>query len=148
MFAVRRGTPLLPVEPLLSHMNTRDLTISSIAGRNADGGWGYYRQQEEPAGAHLLGGARAHRDGHDAAPPAGAALAQWPARDGLLLERAGGEPNYAFHALALLALHAAALEHRDGNGALVDGLQRVKGLALGAVADQPAGQQHPGLVLD
>src|SRR4030095_15733818 len=61
---------------------------------------------------------------------AGEALRQWPAREGLLVERAGGEPNYGFQGLALLALHAAGIEHRDGNRALLDELQRVKGLAF------------------
>src|SRR5204863_9079682 len=53
-----------------------------------------------------------------------------PARDGLLLERADGNPSYAFHGLALLALRATALEHRDGNRALLEAIRRVKGLAL------------------
>ena len=111
-------------------MNTRDLTIPAHRRAQRRRRLGLLPAQEEPSGADLLGGARAHRHRARCARPAGAALRQWPARDGLLLERAGGEPNYAFHGLALLALHAAALEHRDGNGALLDGLQRVKGIAL------------------
>ena len=71
--------------------------------QNADGGWGYYRGKKsrlEPtcwAALALAGTA----DG-----AAAADLQQWPSTDGLLLERAGGEPNYAFHGLALLALRA------------------------------------------
>ena len=109
-------------------MDMRDLTSLLIAGRNADGGWGYYRQKKsrlEPTCWAVLALASAS-DGV----AAGDALRQWPARDGLLLERAGGEPNYGFQALALLALHAAAVEHKDGNRALLEGLQRVKGLAF------------------
>jgi len=110
-------------------MDTRDLTKLLTAGRNADGGWGYYRHKIsrlEPTCWAVLALTSARNNGA----AAGKALRQWPSRDGLLLERAGGEPNYGFHGLALLALHAAALEHRDGNRALLDGLQRVKGLAF------------------
>jgi len=105
----------------------RDLTDLLRAGRNADGGWGYYRDKKsrlEPTCWAAL--ALSSSDGEAAAE----ALSRWPARNGLLLERAGGEPNYGFQGLALLALHAASLEHRDGNRTLVEGLQRVKGLAL------------------
>src|SRR5215204_4280876 len=110
-------------------MDIRRLIDLLVAGRNADGGWGYYRGKKsrlEPTCWAVLALTAA---GHDDS-SAGAALAAWPARDGLLLERAGGDPNYAFHGLALLGLHASALEHRDGNRALLDGMQRVKGLAL------------------
>jgi len=107
----------------------RDLTDVLIAGRNADGGWGYYPHKKsrlEPTCWAVLAITSAGHDGS----AAGGALRQWPTRNGLLLERAGGEPNYAFQGLALLALHAAALDHRDGNRALLDGLQRMKGLPL------------------
>ncbi len=110
-------------------MDIRDLTELLTAGRNADGGWGYYRHKKsrlEPTCWAVLA-LTATSDGATV----GEALEQWPSRDGLLLERAGGEPNYGFQGLALLALHAAGLEHRDGNLALVEGLQRVKGLAVG-----------------
>src|SRR5688572_18239054 len=109
-------------------MDIRVLANMIIAGRNADGGWGYYRQKKsrlEPTCWAVL--ALASAGDHLAA---GDALYQWPARNGLLLERAGGEPNHAFHALALLALHAAAVEHKTGNHALMEGMQRVKGLAF------------------
>jgi hypothetical protein len=110
-------------------MDTRDLTELLVAGRNADGGWGYYRHKTsrlEPTCWAVIALTIA---GHEAS-AAGAALKEWPARDGLLLERAGGEPNHAFQGLALLALHAAALEHQVGNRALLDRMQRVKGIAL------------------
>jgi hypothetical protein len=107
----------------------RDLTKLLIAGRNPDGGWGYYRRKQsrlEPTCWAVLALASGGGDGADA----GEALRRWPARDGLLLERAGGQPNYAFHALAMLAMRAATLDHRDGNGILLEALQRVKGLAF------------------
>ena len=91
-------------------MHTPDLTSVLIAGQNPDGGWGYYLHKTsrlEPTCWAVLGLAAAGRLSE-----AGAALCDWPSRNGLLLERPGGEPNYAFHGLALLALNAAALEHR------------------------------------
>jgi hypothetical protein len=106
----------------------RDLTNVLIVGRNPDGAWGYYRQKRsrlEPTCWALLALASTGDSG-----AAGDALRQWPARDGLLLERAEGEPNYAFHALALLTLHATGVEHKNGNRALLEGLQRAKGLAI------------------
>ena len=65
-----------------------------LAGRNADGGWGYYAGKAsrlEPTcwGLLALG---------DADP---AVLTRWPAAGGLLRERSGGDVNFAFHALAL-----------------------------------------------
>ena len=110
-------------------MDMHDLTGLLIAGRNADGGWGYYRHKKSRLEPTCWAVLALTATGNDRA-AAGEALRQWPARDGLLLERAGGEPNYGFQGLALLALHAAAIEHRDGNRALLDGLQRVKGLAF------------------
>jgi hypothetical protein len=110
-------------------MDMRDLTNLLVAGRNPDGGWGYYRHKKsrlEPTCWAVLALTSTGRDGA----VVGEALRQWPARDGLLLERAGGEPNYAFHGLATLALHEAGVEHRAGHRALVEGLQRVKGLAF------------------
>ncbi len=38
--------------------------------------------------------------------------------------------NYAFHGVALLALHALGIEHAGGNDVLLAGLQRAKGDAL------------------
>jgi hypothetical protein len=108
-------------------MDKRDLTRLIVAGRNADGGWGYYRHKMsrlEPTCWVAL--ALASPDGESARE----ALRLWPTRNGLLLERAGGDPNYAFHGLALLALHATAVEHKSGNRALLEGLQQVKGLAV------------------
>jgi hypothetical protein len=109
-------------------MDTRDLTELLSAGRNVDGGWGYYRDKKSRLEPTCWAALALNSTGDDST--VGDALREWPSRDGLLLERAGGEPNYGFHGMALLALHAAALEHRDGNRALLEGLQRVKGIAL------------------
>jgi hypothetical protein len=110
-------------------VTTAALATSLLRGQNPDGGWGYYPEKSsrlEPTAWATL----ALRDVADTT-RASAALRQWPSKDGLLLERAGGEPNYAFHALALLVLRAYRLEHSAGNAALLSGLQRVKGMAFG-----------------
>jgi len=96
-----------------------------LAGRNSDGGWGYARGKAsrlEPTSCAVLalGDPQIARE----------ALASWPVRDGLLLERSGGEPNYGFHALALIAFGASGVEHSAGNAALVSGLERAGGLRL------------------
>jgi hypothetical protein len=94
-----------------------------LAGRNVDGGWGYAAGKAtrlEPTCWALL----ALRD-VDAAP-----LAAWPAPSGLLLERPGGEVNFAFHALALLALEARRTGHAAGNAALAAQLEAAKGIAV------------------
>jgi hypothetical protein len=98
-----------------------------LQGRNADGGWGYFagkKSRLEPTcwAALALGGEATHANPHP--------LKQWPVRDGLLLEREGGDPNYAFHGLALITLLACGVEHDAGNAALLEGLQRVQGITL------------------
>ena len=95
-----------------------------LRARNADGGWGYYSGKStrlEPTCWSLL----ALGEGVPAD-----VLRTWPAVDGLLRERADGEPNYGFHGLAMLTLLDRKIEHQAGNAALVSGIQRVKGLAL------------------
>ena len=87
-----------------------------LAGRNADGGWGYYAgkvSRLEPTcwGLLALG---------DADP---AVLTRWPAAGGLLRERSGGDVNFAFHALALIALTARGVEHAAGNARLAASLE-------------------------
>jgi hypothetical protein len=94
--------------------------------RNADGGWGYQpgksSRLEPTCWATLaLGSTLAPR-----------VLEQWPSVDGLLLERRGGTPNYAFQGLALIVLRALHLEHSAANRTLLAALQRVKGDALPA----------------
>lgn len=99
------------------------LGLTLRRGRNADGGWGYYagkRSRLEPTCWALLAL-------KDADPQV---LRNWPVRDGLLLEQVDGGPNYAFHALAMLVLGARQVEHVTGNQALLDGIQRVKGVKL------------------
>jgi len=93
------------------------------AGRNADGGWGYYAGKAsrlEPTCWALL-----------ALPDADpAVLAAWPATAGLLRERKDGDVNFAFHALALTTLAARAVEHAAGTDALASALEHAKGIAL------------------
>ena len=94
--------------------------------RNADGGWGYQpgksSRLEPTCWATLaLGSALAPN-----------ALEQWPSVEGLLLERRGGSPNFAFQGQALIVLRALHLEHSAGNRTLLAALQRVKGEALPA----------------
>jgi hypothetical protein len=129
-FPADLGGPMLATGSVcLTQMDMRDLIDKLIAGQNADGGWGYYQHKKSRLEPTCWAVLALISTGHDSS-PARVALRQWPTRDGLLLERAGGEPNYGFQGLALLALHAAALEHRDGNRALLEGLQRAKGVAL------------------
>jgi hypothetical protein len=94
-------------------------------GRNPDGGWGYYRGKTsrlEPTCWALLA--------LSAEGSSGDVLRRWPANAGLLLERDGGEPNFAFHGVALLALRALGIEHEKGNAVLVSSVQQIKGIAL------------------
>jgi hypothetical protein len=94
-----------------------------LAGRNADGGWGYYPgkfSRLEPTCWALLALS-------DLDP---AILTTWPAADGLLQERPGGDINFAFHALALLTLTARGVEHRSGNATLTGRLESAKGIKL------------------
>lgn len=96
-----------------------------LEGRNADGGWGYVRGKTsrlEPTCCALI--ALGSSSG------AASALTSWPERDGLLLERAGGDPNYGFHALGLLALGASGANHQSGNAPLLSGLQHVGGMRV------------------
>lgn len=101
------------------------LEQSLIRGRNADGGWAYHRGKASRLEATCWGllalGDRAANPG---------VLKNWPEADGLLLERRGGSPNYAFHALAVLTLNALHVTHERGNSAMVGALQRVGGEML------------------
>jgi hypothetical protein len=102
-----------------------ELRLALLHARNPDGGWGYHlgkTSRLEPTCWALLA------LGPDA--PGQSVLRRWPMSEGLLLERAGGTPNYAFHGLALLTLHALRLEHEHGNSRLLASLQRVKGDTL------------------
>jgi hypothetical protein len=109
--------------------DTVDLTLVRqflLHARNADGGWGYQAGQasrlEPTCWASLaLGNTLEHK-----------VLEQWSCVEGLLLERHGGAPNYAFHGQALTVLRALNLEHAAGNRTLLAALQRVKGTALPA----------------
>ena len=102
-----------------------ELRLALLRSRNADGGWPYHAGKasrlEPTCWAFLALGSESVDGG---------VLRRWPAADGLLAERAGGTPNFAFHALALLTLHAFGVEHAAGNAALVAALQRAKGEML------------------
>ena len=103
---------------------TVELKASLLRARNADGGWGYFGGKSsrlEPTCWGLLALA------DEASPDV---LKQWPSENGLLLERAGGTPNFGFHGLALLALFGRKTEHQSGNRALVNGIERAKGVVL------------------
>jgi hypothetical protein len=94
-----------------------------LAGRNADGGWGYYpgkASRLEPTSWSLL----ALADGDPSV------LTAWPAEGGLLRERRDGDVNFAFHALALITLIARRVEHAAGNQTLLSRLQQARGIAL------------------
>lgn len=122
-----------------ANARSSEITAFLLSGRNGDGGWGYFagrKSRLEPTCWAALALHSADRE-------APAALRRWPARDGLLLERDGGEPNYAFHGLALLTLLACGVDHDAGNAALVDGIQRVQGLTFDA---SPYFRQNNGLV--
>jgi hypothetical protein len=97
-----------------------------LGARNTDGAWGYQpgkaSRLEPTCWAVLALGSTLERT----------VLEQWPCADGLLLERHGGAPNYAFHGQALIVLRALHLEHAAGTRTLVAALQRVKGMAIPA----------------
>jgi len=108
--------------------STSALTAELLSGRNADGGWPYYRGKAsrlEPTAWSAI----ALADTPAGAEAAGV-LARWPHDGGLLLEHAGGIPNYGFHALALIALAHAGVEHETGTATLVDGLTKAKGIVI------------------
>ena len=112
----------------MSIIDSAALTQHLISGRNSDGGWGYYRGKAsrlESTAWVLLALSQDRR-----AELSTRVLTSWPSRGGLLLEHAGGMPNYGFHGLALLALAALHLEHDAGNRTLTAGIQRVKGVQL------------------
>ena len=122
----------------LANMGTviHNLAESLRRSQNADGGWGYFpgkASRLEPTAFAALALA-----GTAESAAAAAVLHQWPSTDGLLLERAGGEPNYGFHGVALLAMRACRIEHVSGTVSLIGGLQRVKGVRL---APSPTGSQ-------
>jgi hypothetical protein len=103
------------------------LTAALVASRNADGGWPYYAgkgSRLEPTAWAAL--ALANTAEGSAVVDT---LRRWPRAGDLLLEHAGGIPNYTFHALALLALARASV-HDLLIGELLAGLERVKGIAI------------------
>jgi hypothetical protein len=106
---------------------TDDLTASLLRGRNADGGWGYYPGKASRLEPTALATLALHHSGER---PVGESLRQWPLIDGLLVEHSGGQPNYAFHGLAMLVMRSCNIEHRGGNRTLLAALQRAKGIAL------------------
>ena len=110
---------MLPVETCCE-----ELTSSLVRSRNADGGWPYH-----PAKSSRLEPTCWAALALDA-PSTASALQDWPSADGLLLEQRGGSANYAFHGVAMLAIHALRVDYAGGNDVLLGGLQRVRGDAL------------------
>jgi hypothetical protein len=102
-----------------------DLRHFLASSRNPDGGWPYHpgkASRLEPTCWALLVLGQGQ--------PASRVLETWPSAEGLLVDRATGSSNYAYHAVALLATRALRLEHAVGNAALVRALQRARGEAL------------------
>lgn len=109
--------------------DARHLTGLLHQARNADGGWGYYAGKAsrlEPTCWALLASGITPA----ACQQCARALGSWPVADDVLLERAGGQPNYAFHALALFTLQVFGVTHARGDAALTDALLSVKGIQL------------------
>jgi hypothetical protein len=108
-------------------VETSDLTLLReflLRARNTDGGWGYRpgtaSRLEPTCWASLALGRTVDHE----------VLERWPCAEGLLLERHGGTPNYAFQGQALIVLRALTLDHAAGNRTLLAALERVKGTAL------------------
>jgi hypothetical protein len=104
--------------------SAEDLIGCLRRGRNQDGGWGYYagkRSRLEPTVWAAL-----------ALPDEADALERWPSRSGLLLEQPGGDPNYGFHGLALLAMLANGRRRAQGSSLdpLFAAVERAKGVRL------------------
>lgn len=100
----------------------KELEEFLLRGRNSDGGWAYHpgkASRLEPTCWAMLALAERVADR--------VVLQQWPASDGLLLERQGGSTNFAFHAMAMLTVRALRTEHSTGTRALLGALHRVKG---------------------
>jgi hypothetical protein len=101
-----------------------DLNGFLLTGRNIDGGWGYRSSTAsrlEPTSWALL----ARRS-----PSEFGVLTRWPTTANLFLERHGGDPNYAFHGLALLVMKAFGLAEPEPDG-LLTGIQAAKGVQMG-----------------
>jgi hypothetical protein len=118
-----KPTRSLKLEALLMSSEVDALRRFLQAGRNADGGWGYYpgkNSRLEPTCWALL-----------ALPDLDpTVLTAWPVADGLLQERRSGDINFAFHALAIVALTARGLEHASGNATLTAKLEGARGIKL------------------
>jgi hypothetical protein len=102
-----------------------DLKQTLVRTRNADGGWPYHpgkASRLEPTCWALLA---LRRELSEARP-----LETWPTKNDLLVDRATGSANHAYHAVALLALKALGLEHASGHVKLVAALARTRGEVL------------------
>jgi hypothetical protein len=115
------------------------LARALLTGRNADGGWGYYRgkvSRLEPTCWALLALA-----GYSETSDQARVLSTWPAPGGVLLD-GPAVPNYGFHGVGLLALQALGIEHEAGNATLLASLQRARGTTL---ASSPINRQDNSL---
>lgn len=114
------------------------LRVLLAAGRNSDGGWPYYagrRSRLEPTASALL----ALGD-----PGAVSLLQSWRTSEGLLVEPELPRVNYAFNALAALALAAVQPAARGAAGAssIATALLAHRGERVG---EHPAIRQNPSL---
>ena len=101
-----------------------ELSAMLARARNTDGGWGFQLGKASRLEATCWAVLALH-DGKNAL--AASVLRDWPTKDGLLLERRDGEPNFGFHGVGLLTLLACGVEHVSGNATLAAALQGVQG---------------------
>ena len=111
--------------PTIDATRIADLSATLVRARNADGGWGFLPGKASRLEATCWAALALH-DGKRS-DLATNALRDWPTKDGLLLERRDGEPNYAFHGVGLLTLLACGVDHASGNATLAAALQGVQG---------------------
>jgi hypothetical protein len=119
-------SPLCPGEARCQEVYP-DLLRRLRTSRNPDGGWAYYTGKSSRLEPTVWAALALALDGETEPLER---LRNWPSRNGLLLERADGDPNYGFHGLALIALQLSHAALRDEIRGLVEGIRHVKGVRL------------------